>query len=712
MSSSIEKAFQSLVQIVTLTKRPLPDPRSLASYRPTLAGLSRDEDQIIMQLDGGALDGGDSAHRTGVLSFCNSEMDINNLGLFIDGNGLMTRHPNQYPWNNPNNSSRDQLTGYIAGCWRAERFEIVKSLLRAHEERDPTFTCQNFENDEPGTTKNPPIGDLLAPHNVMYFRICAGDFKASLDIVSQLILYTAIVTASKDIDKELNQLLLHSIVCGQLDIFLEAHKNYVERLHYYWSGDPWRGQRAIADSLIEVVNIETARYSTPSLLDFLLPQHLLEELRNLDIEAELKAFISGNPLVFAELSGRFILAGLRDLKDHIEMLVRIASTLDVLGRELLGAAIKSLRHAAADGFKQLSELIDNSPLDPLGFQSKILKISASIIGFDSQGGTDEDELAFRNEVRRSLHQIAENTEKTVIAIAELQTLMDSKFSELTATIKEEFYQLVLRDLIAETNNSRILLNTYENVDIDDIVRARFLEQVDDLRVKIDLSGQYGPETLAYCFHAYGVVVSLLSVVNDSENEMEVTRKELGENVFKGLLYGENGPISQLLKLAEIEALAEEDFVRRKTKTLVGAKSVQQYKTVVVDIGIGAGVPIRTLSNKFLVTVYFSQLNGDIEDTASIHSIEIPSLEIVDHDIPIRTREQLMEIVPDINVADEAAFHVIFQEEPWEGGDVDITNATAAFLGNGKKDSQKILDVRRLRPNLEALSAGVKASLSI
>lgn len=710
MSSSIEKALLSLVQIVTLTKRPFPDPRSLSGYRPTLLGLSRDEKQIVMQLDGG-LDGGDSAHRTGVLGFCNSEVDINNLGLFMLDDGLMTRHPNQYPWNNPNNSSRDQLIGYIAGCWRAERFEIVRSLLRAHTERDPPYTCQNFENDAPGTVKKPPIGDLLGPQNIMYFRICAGDYRASLDIVSQLALYIEIVTASTSKDKELNQILLHAIVCGQLDIFLEAHKNYAEQLHYYWSGDPWRGQKAIANSLVDVINIEIARYSTPSLLDFLLPQHLLEELRNLDLVAELKAFISGNPLVFAELAGRFILAGLRDLKDHIEMLVRIASTLDAISREFVGALIKTLRHAAADGFKQLTELIDKSFSDLLGFQGTFLKIAASILGFDTQGGTDDDELAFRIDVRKSLQQIAGNTEKTVKAIAELQTLMDTKFSELTETIKEGFYQLVLKELIAETINSRILLETYENEEIDESGRERLFQQIDALRKKIIESGKYGSETLSYCFHAYAVLVSLLSLIGDRKKEIKVMREELGETVFQPLLYGENGPISQLLKLAEIETLSEGNFVKRKTKTSIGVKSEQQYEILYTLIGPNGPVHAKKPLNQFLVTVYFSQIDGNFEDTVSIHSIELPSIEFKDYLIPIRTRDELRKIVPDLDIAEEAEF-VVFQNNVWQGGDVNISNATAAFLSNGKKDSQKILDARRIRPNLEALSTGIRTSLSI
>ena len=235
---SIEVALQSLVNIFSLAQRPIADPRSLGDFSPSLSDLER-ADGLVMQPEKSndgitqRLDGGDSAHRTGVLAFCNSIQDAKNLGRFMITPALMTRHPTQPPWNNPSNSSRDQLLGYIAGCWRAQRYDIVEALYAAHKARIPMFTCQNTDADAPGTPKNPAIGDLLLPDNLMYFRVCAGDKGAATDIAAQLNLYIAILATPTSEDHEINQILLESIVCGQLDIFAACSMNDVSPVNAF-----------------------------------------------------------------------------------------------------------------------------------------------------------------------------------------------------------------------------------------------------------------------------------------------------------------------------------------------------------------------------------------------------------------------------------------------------------------------------------------------
>lgn len=110
-----------------------PKPDSLGNYTPSINELSRDELGIVGQLqEENHIDSGDSAHRTGVLSFCNSQQDIRILPQF-EKDGIMVRHPKQVPWNNWKNCSRDQLTGYISGCWRSNQNEIVSRLLEKHK---------------------------------------------------------------------------------------------------------------------------------------------------------------------------------------------------------------------------------------------------------------------------------------------------------------------------------------------------------------------------------------------------------------------------------------------------------------------------------------------------------------------------------------------------------------------------------------------------
>ena len=199
---------------------------TLGGHVPDLKGVPRDGDGIICQLQStGRLDGGDSAHRAGVAAFCNSAADKALLSKFEAG-GIMVRHPSQPPWNNWKNCSRDQLKGYSAGCWRADRIDINQRLLQAHAAR--SYTCQNIEEDEPGKPskiKNPPVGDVLMPDDVMCLRVTAGENAAFTDVVGQLSLHVSIETASRDVTVDKNNLMLESIICGGLSLFVKAHPN-------------------------------------------------------------------------------------------------------------------------------------------------------------------------------------------------------------------------------------------------------------------------------------------------------------------------------------------------------------------------------------------------------------------------------------------------------------------------------------------------------
>jgi hypothetical protein len=236
-----------------------PDAGSIKGHIPNLSGLARDDRGIINQLeDGGKLDGGDSAHRTGLAAFLNSQKDSDLLPLF-ESNGVMVRHPTQVPWNNWKNCTRDQLIAYTAGCWRAGRLDINRRLLGAHTARFPPFTCQDTERDYPGTTKNPPVGDLLGPHDVMYLRVSAGDNTAYTDQAGQSALEAAIVfAATQGIQVDQNNLILHSILCGRLNLLVKAIPSYEESLRYYWS--EWRKQPRIAEEFIWVIKEELKRY--------------------------------------------------------------------------------------------------------------------------------------------------------------------------------------------------------------------------------------------------------------------------------------------------------------------------------------------------------------------------------------------------------------------------------------------------------------------
>jgi hypothetical protein len=207
MSGFIEDIYSAFAAKLGVGRSPLP-PRqnTIQNHIPDLQGLSRDSSGIIMQMqDNDTLNGGDSAHRMGVSAFCNSLNDQQKLSLF-ENNGIMVRHPTRSPWNNSKNCTRDQLIGFAAGCWRAGLLDINQRLLHAHATRSPPFTCQDTENDYPGTTKQLPIGDPLGPDDIMYLKICAGDADAVQDTLGQIVLQVSILRADKNIEVDKNNL--------------------------------------------------------------------------------------------------------------------------------------------------------------------------------------------------------------------------------------------------------------------------------------------------------------------------------------------------------------------------------------------------------------------------------------------------------------------------------------------------------------------------
>ena len=708
MSSSIEQALNGLVGIFSLSGRPDPDPGSLGTYQPHLENLKRDDDGIIMQLSGDRLDGGDSAHRTGVLAFCNSVADRQNLPLFIVAEGVMTRHPKQAPWNNPNNCTRDQLTGYVAGCWRAGRTNIAKELLVAHAARIPPYTCQDIEADVPGSTKNPPIGDPLGPHDIMYLRICAGDSRAALDLASQLALYLAIVTAPQSTDTELNQLLLQSIVCGQLDIFTATHSNYAEALHTYWSGVPWRGQRSIAQSLIDVVNLESARYANRNLLDFLLPKYLLEELRNLDLQKELEGFIQGNPTQFAELSARFVIAALRDIQDHIEMLVRGLDTLNDVAREIAIATIVALRSLAKDALHRFSETLEKSNVDPTGITSTILGVAAAVLGFgasDSQADRD-----FRLQVTQSLNEITRNTQKTLDALADLQKSMEQHFADIAAHIDEAFYLEALTTLQGSVDNATLLLDLPPAQLADPQNADRLRIRIDEIRTLIfAFARRYKAGVIGYCFHAYGIVVALMNAARCTNDEVATTRKEYGRGPFKTMLYADDGPIAQLTDLQQVQQNEAEKFNALLVPRIIGVRTVQKDKLVFPPHN--QGEPIVVGLNEWHNMAYLFTLKGAVGEPAGV-TYTVTELELATTSHEVGNVVTVKPLLEGYVIVDDAHFIVASANHVQTGSKEEIDAAAKALGESAQKSAQKYYNSRLLQPDQEALITGVKAAFSI
>jgi hypothetical protein len=311
------------------------------------------------------MDGGDSAARTGVAAFCNSKQDISLLSRF-EKNGFMFRHPKQQPWNNPKNSTRDQLLAYLSGCWRSNNLAISRSLLATHAARN--YTCQNIERDKPGTTKFPPIGDVLLPDDVMYLHICAGDEMMFMEPYGQLALQVAIEVADRSAHTDKTNLMLECIVCGRLNLFVQVHQNYKEMLRWYFVEDRGANRQLgqVADELIFAVDQELKRY--PGSVVPLLPTATLEFLRKLNLRAELKNI---DPKHHLDLAARFAQANLRDAAANFAGPIKLG--LDVAAKRLQawGASAETIARGFADAKvspPDISKALAGAGVTPPGVQ--------------------------------------------------------------------------------------------------------------------------------------------------------------------------------------------------------------------------------------------------------------------------------------------------------------------------------------------------------
>lgn len=663
--SGIESALEGLVRLVTNARRPLPNPNTLGGFQPVLTALAASRQAgtgIIWQKQASLekpFDGGDSDHRTGVLAFCGSKQDADNLPQFFNSaTGLAVRHPTQEPWSNPNNYTRDQLTGYMAGCWRAGRTDIAQALFNAHERRG--FLCQNIEDNATGTLKEPPVGDPLGPHDIMYLRVCAGDIDAVSDLVGQLSLFTSIQFLSNDITTEINQPLLQSIVCCQLDVFLATHPEFKKQLIHYWEGEDgtWRQQREIADALINVVEIEKDRYKTADIFDYLIPAHILEELRHIDLKETLNAFRNANVVYFAELAGKLAIAALRDLKHAAEVVLFGIRTLGNIAVEVGTAILTTIQSEVTKQLKKLDSFLKD--LDPLHGVAVALNTAAGLLGLGSSNNEVEtrEELQFRQDVLNGLQNIRRDTSQILTNIAGLQREMEKNFAEIAVKVDDNFYKLVLSELDGQALAVTSVINSLnakpapfsaERVRLKDMLADR----VGALEASMGQCTHYGTPALGAAFHAYGIVITAQTLLKNI-----VQLKQIAETYrlkFLDMLNGTNDVIGLQTSIASIEKeLADgyKAFDKVRNKIMIGAANVRlaaQYNMdTTKDINAIAG---------YWTTKVFATLQGSVE--SGVFSLSF-------------TTEDGGEVADQYHANDgEGGLSVfsgaIFAESPWYGG---------------------------------------------
>lgn len=133
-------------------------------------------------------DGGDSTVRAGILMMCGeaSPEMLDCLHRYEITPGVFVRHPDQHPWCNPNNWTRDQMLPYTAGLFAIGEYQPIRRFF--YQRMKSFFFMQNFERDHVGTTKYPwphfykdewghtrfrffDYADPLLPHHIWHLII-------------------------------------------------------------------------------------------------------------------------------------------------------------------------------------------------------------------------------------------------------------------------------------------------------------------------------------------------------------------------------------------------------------------------------------------------------------------------------------------------------------------------------------------------------------
>lgn len=200
-------------------------------------------------------DGGDSDFRCGILALSGSELDKELIGKYEKRPGVLVRHPSDYPADNENNYTRDQLIVYMTGLWKIGDTKISRRVFWAHAKR--LFFCQNIERDIPGSTKYPwphsfindrgedekrvfDFRDPLFPDDIMHLILCSRlKMLYPFAIVAYPFLVLSIIVHSKISHslREDNQTICKCIVAGSFFCWLlkKIKTNLKDSLYHYWS---------------------------------------------------------------------------------------------------------------------------------------------------------------------------------------------------------------------------------------------------------------------------------------------------------------------------------------------------------------------------------------------------------------------------------------------------------------------------------------------
>jgi hypothetical protein len=193
--------------------------------------MRRDKYQIIVQTaveDPSYEDGGDSAFSTGLMAFCGSELD-DHLMLYFITNGQLVRHPYQPVYNDPKETSRDQVLAFFSGLMPDNAFNSVRNA------------CLNYAK---GFRVNK---DILTPAHKYYLYKRAGVEPSKL--LTVLVYINQALNLVWDCyikpDDEKNQAIVMNITFGKkwIQFLYKHHPDLYGNIDNYFNG--WRDRGLI-----------------------------------------------------------------------------------------------------------------------------------------------------------------------------------------------------------------------------------------------------------------------------------------------------------------------------------------------------------------------------------------------------------------------------------------------------------------------------------
>jgi hypothetical protein len=196
------------------------------------------------------VDFGDSAHFTGLWVMATGDLFPWVWIDFVDGKGLIVRHPEQEPWNNWRNVSRDQTMPIVAALMRQGSIATAKKVFWAHAKR--LFFCQNIERDAKGTRKYPwphkvngkwrvfDFADPLAPHHISAMARAAGYKTWLIDAIAFPTFILECLTFRYSDNDDQGALIATAACLGKLHWFKFFNPDWEKKLDLYCNG--WRRQ--------------------------------------------------------------------------------------------------------------------------------------------------------------------------------------------------------------------------------------------------------------------------------------------------------------------------------------------------------------------------------------------------------------------------------------------------------------------------------------